>query len=93
MYLLPFFSRVVFIFNLCYLVAIIIQRIPNPPQGEFISLIIVLGYPVAIIANGVINIINAIFLIFAKRLLAAVPRWLVIVNFIFLIIQLIFFFK
>lgn len=90
--MLRFFSRVVFIFNLCFLAAIIIQRIPNPPQGEFISLIIVLGYPVAFFVNLTVNIFYAT-LFLSKRMPDEVPRWLMIFNFLFLIIQLIFLLK
>jgi hypothetical protein len=72
MQLLRFLSRVAFICNICFLLA------------SFI----VLGYMVSILVNVVVNC-WLIVLLFAKRLrTAGVPLWLLIVNFIFFMIQL-----
>jgi hypothetical protein len=90
MFTVRFFSRVVLICNFCFLAAMIIQRIPHPPQGELISGIIVLGYPVAVFVNIAINICYAGIFFFRKTLRDIVPFWLIIINFLFLILQLIF---
>jgi hypothetical protein len=85
-----FFSRVALICNCCFLAAMIIQRIPNPPEGEFISVIIVLGYPVAVFVNIAINVCYACMMFFTKIGKNISPPWLIIINFLFLVLQLVF---
>ena len=88
MQLLRFLSRVAFICNICFLLASFMQYMPKPPEGGWVSTGIVLGYMVSILVNVVVNC-WLIVLLFAKRLrTAGVPLWLLIVNFIFFMIQL-----
>jgi len=85
-------SKVAFIFNLCFLIACVIRFTPNMPQTEIGSLIIVAGYIIAIILNAVLNLSLAVLWILNKSLLQPVPVWLIIVNFLFLIAETIYFF-
>ncbi|HEY4876675.1 MAG TPA: hypothetical protein VIH86_13945 [Puia sp.] len=62
------------------------------PQTEIGSLIIVAGYIIAIILNAVLNLSLAVLWILNKSLLQPVPVWLIIVNFLFLIAETIYFF-
>lgn len=88
MQLLRFLSRVAFICNICFLLASFVQYMPKPPEGAWVSTGIVLGYIVSILVNVVVNC-WLIVLLFGKRLRAAgVPVWLLIVNFVFFIVQL-----
>jgi len=86
MRLLRFLSRVAFICNICYLLASVIQYIPNPPEGPIVSNIIVLGYFLAIILNLLVSVALLITGVLRKKPLE-VPRWLVTTNLIFMIIQ------
>ena len=86
-----FLSKLAFICNLCFLVTFIIQWIPHPPEGELVSTVIILGYVVAAVINVVVNIWYAFLLFSNKPLRNIVPVWLIIVNFLFLIPQLILF--
>jgi len=86
-------SKVAFICNICFLLAILILGIKHPPEGEIVSLIIVMGYLLAVIVNTVVNAWCAFRLIFQKPLVPQIPRWLAISNLGFLIIQLILFLK
>ena len=88
MRLLRLLSRVAFICNICFLLASFVQWLPNPPEGGVVSMIIILGYLVAILVNTVVNVwVIALFL--SRRLIRdAVPTWLLIVNFLFFSIQL-----
>jgi len=63
------------------------------PQTEIVSLIIISGYLLAIIVNVVVNLWLAIFGIINKSLPKTIPLWLIIVNFLFLIVEIIFFLK
>jgi hypothetical protein len=88
MQLLRLLSRVAFICNICFLLASFIQWLPNPPEGGLISLVIVCGYLLSIFVNVVVNL-WVIFLLTARRLRgAAVPGWLLVVNFMFFVLQL-----
>lgn len=84
---LLFFSRVAFICNICFLLAMLIQWMPNPPQGDFIKAIIVLGYIVAVVLNLLVNIWFVFLLFSTKSMRNQIPAWLVMVNFLFLIPQ------
>jgi hypothetical protein len=91
MRLLRLLSRVAFICNICYLLASLVQYLPNPPEGDVLSTIIVLGWLLSILVNLVVNGWLLIVWVFRKGSLN-VSRWLWIVNLIFLIVQLIILF-
>jgi hypothetical protein len=81
-------SRVGFICNICFLLASFIQYLPNPPEGPAVQLVILLGYLLSIFVNLFVNA-WAIVLVARRRLRQAqVPVWLLVVNFIFLLLQL-----
>ncbi|HEY4061208.1 MAG TPA: hypothetical protein VGM30_04875 [Puia sp.] len=91
MQLLRLLSRVAFICNICFLLASFIQWLPNPPEGGWVSTVIVLGYMLSILVNVVVNC-WLIGLLLLKRLRAAgIPLWLLIINFLFFILQLVLF--
>ena len=93
MYLLGLFSRVAFICNICFLLSSMDLLLTHPPSGVIISLILVIGYWLAIVVNGIVNIWYAISLLKRKSLRDSIPLWLIIVNFLFFIPQLILFLK
>jgi hypothetical protein len=85
-------SKIAFIFNLCFLIACIIRFTPDVPQTEIGSLIIIAGYIIAIILNAVLNLSLMILWFLNRSLLQSVPVWLIIINFLFLIAETIYFF-
>jgi len=92
MRLLRLFSRVAFICNICFLLASAIQWIPHPPEGELVSTVIILGYILAILVNALVNLWLLAILILRKGPDARKglpPRWLMIVNLLFFVLQLI----
>ena len=89
MRLLRFLSRVAFICNVCFLMASFIQWMPNPPEGPLVSMVILLGYVLSVIVNWVLNL-TVLVLLLARRLRKAqIPAWLLIVNMLFFIIQIV----
>jgi hypothetical protein len=86
---LRFCSRLAFICNTCFLLAIFIRHSPFPQGNSLISLIIILGYPFAFFFNALLNICYLFFLVFKKNLLTGIPRWLMFVNFLFLILEMV----
>jgi hypothetical protein len=87
--MLRFISKLAFICNLCFLVTFIIQWVPHFPEGELVSIVIILGYMVAIVVNVVVNVWYSFLLFSTKQLRNIVPVWLISINFLFLIPQLI----
>ena len=90
MRLVRFLSRVAFICNICFLVASFTQWLPALPDNAITSDIVILGYLVAIVVNLLVNLIVLILLPLGK--LRGVPAWLLIVNGIFFIVQIILFY-
>jgi len=89
MRVLRLLSRVAFICNICFLLASFIQWIPNPPEGELVSVVIVLGYLLSIFINAVVNVWMLIALLAGRLRKGMVPIWLLIVNALFFIVQII----
>lgn len=83
-------SRVAFICNVCFVLTSCVQYLPHPPEGDLISTIIVLGYFLAMTINVLLNLVLIIMWIFGKLPAARIPAWLLIVNFLFFILQSIF---
>lgn len=83
---LSFLSRLAFICNLLFFVCLVIQRIHNFKGFENLNeVVIVLGWFLAPFINLVVCIRYGIILIRKKNL--TIPVWLVVVNFLFLILQ------
>lgn len=86
---LLFFSRVAFICNVCFALAWLMRYYPALQQGHATSTILVLGLLVAILLNAAVNGFLIIFLLQRKPVWTHFPRWLIIINFLFLIPQII----
>jgi hypothetical protein len=88
MRLLRFLSRVAFICNICFIVASLTQWMPQLPDNALTSDILVLGYILSMLVNLIVNL--AVLLLFLSRRLrrAAIPPWLLVINFLFFIVQI-----
>ena len=88
-----FFCRVAFICNICFALAWLFRYYPALQQGEITSTILILG----IVVSGILNILVSgcliVLLLLRKPPPGYFPWWLIIVNFLFLIPQLILYFK
>jgi hypothetical protein len=83
-----FIARVAFICNLCSLFIILILFQENAENNAAQSSIIVMGYVLALIFNPLSNLLNLFALIFQKTAFQQLPKWLVVSNFVFLLLQL-----
>ena len=63
---------------------------PEPPEGEMVATTIIIGYVFAVFINLTVNIWLAVLSLLKKKPGNLVPRWLIILNFLFLIPELIF---
>jgi len=84
---------VAFLCNVCFLAALFIIWLDHPPEGELISLVIVLGFVLAFIINFLVNLVYGIQMLLRKPLRNFIPFWLIIANFLFLIPQIILLLK
>jgi hypothetical protein len=90
---LSFFSRVAFVCNICFLLALALQFLRWNANNAFTSTIIILGHVVAIFVNITVNLVYLTIVVTRSRLPWTVPRWLVVANFVFVVIQIIFLLK
>jgi len=98
--LLRFFSKLVFICNLCFIAAVILRQVENAnkKKGNFDgaiklqplqSTIVVLGYS-AIIINIILNLVMLVKFLLRKE--QQLPKWLIWFNFLILLAQVYYFF-
>ena len=86
---LLFLSRVAFVCNLFFLLTWLLRYVNYVHDQAAVSTIVVMGYFLAVtIFNPLVNIIYLIMLLKRRNLTAVVPLWLVLANFIFLLLQL-----
>jgi hypothetical protein len=86
---LLFLSRVAFICNLFFLLTVLLQWRNLIGDEQLASTVVIIGYLFAVfIFNPVVNLSYGITLLRKKALFTFVPRWLVLANFIFLLLQL-----
>ena|SRR5579859_3104747 len=88
MRLLRLLIKVAFICNICFLLASLVQWLPDPPEGPVVSYIILMGYVMAIVINLLVNSWLIIIFITRKWQKGLAPGWLLIVNAIFFLIQI-----
>lgn len=86
MKILLFFSRIALICNICFILAEIMRYTADLRLNPLYSTVVVLGY-ISLLLNTVLAIIAMVFLILKKSILNAIPRWLLITNFLFLVVQ------
>ena len=98
--LLRFFSKLVFICNLCFIATVILREVENAnkKKGNFDgaiklqplqSTIVVLGYS-AIIINIILNLLVLVKFLLRKE--QQLPKWLIWFNFLILLAQVYYFF-
>ena len=94
-----FFSKLVVICNVCFIIAVILRVIENLNKKDVAfdgyikldpleSTFVVLGYG-AIIVNIIFNCI--LLILFVKKRKQNIPSWIVVFNFILLLTQLFYF--
>jgi hypothetical protein len=91
MRLLLFLSRVALICNIFFLLTVLLQWKNFVREESVVSTIVIIGYFLAVfIFNPLVNLLYITFLAIRRRLSDIIPKWLVIANFIFLLLQLLY---
>jgi hypothetical protein len=84
---LLFLSRVALLCNICFVITLLMHYVPVLSQGVITSTVIILGTVMAIVINALMNFLYLIIALSGQRLQNLVPLWIIIINFLFLILQ------
>src|SRR5436309_3190234 len=91
MRLLLFLSRVALVCNSFFLLTVLLQWKNFIGEEQVVSTIVIIGYFLAVfIFNPLVIILYLAILALRRRLFDAIPRWLVLTNFVFLLLQIIY---
>lgn len=86
-----FLSRVALICNFFFVLTAVLHFYHFINDNVLVSTIVIIGYVLAVfVFTPVVNICYLALLLFRRPLFAALPRWLVLLNFLFLILQIIY---
>ena len=84
-------SRVALVCNGFFLVAASLQWKDYIGNSEVVSTVVIIGYFLAVfLFSPLVNILYAVRLASRRNLFMHVPRWLVLANFLFLMLEVIF---
>jgi hypothetical protein len=89
---ISFWHRVAFIANCCWLATWGIRYYAFLPEGNIQSTIVVTGLVLAVGLNLLANVLTAVLFLRGRLRGTSTPRWLLLVNFLFLLPQLYLFF-
>jgi len=81
---------VAFICNLFFLVSFSLRIYEWLKIEEIVSTIVIIGWVLAVIFNPLVNVCYLIVFWIKKQSLSIVPSWLIVINILFLILQMIF---
>jgi len=87
---LLFLSKLAFICNLLFIPAFILQIKNFIADTDLSSYIIIIGFVFAILFNPVTNLCYLVLFFINKKALSIVPGWLIVMNILFLFLQVIF---
>jgi hypothetical protein len=84
---LLFLSRLAFICNIFFVLAILIQMTNWLSHETLIGTIAIMGYLMVALLNPVVNISYLVLFVLGKKIRAVIPLWLIYANTGFLIMQ------
>ena len=87
---LLFLSKLAFICNLAFLVSFVLKATNWLDNQDIKAYIIIIGWVLSAIFNPVVVFIYLILFWVKRKNLAVVPVWLIVMNILFLFLQLVF---
>jgi len=87
---LLFLSRVAFICNLAFLASFVLRVTSWLHNQDVAAFIIISGWVLSVIFNPAVNIIYLFVFWVKRKSLSVVPAWLIVMNILFLMLQLVF---
>ena len=86
---LLFLSRLALICNVFFLLAVSLQMANWLHNADLVALIVMIGYLMVAVINPLVNLL-IILLVLIRRKLPLIPTWLIVVNFLFLVLQILY---
>lgn len=91
MRIIGFLSRVALVCNLFFLLTVALHFYRFVDDNSLVSIIVIIGYALAVfIFTPLVTVFYIVLLVLRKKLTDVVPRWLIITNFIFLLLQILY---
>ena len=88
---LSFLSKLALVCNFFFLLSVLLHFNSFLEDQAVVSTIVIIGYALAVfIFTPLINMIYFSFLVLRKKLFNVVPKWLVLTNFVFLLLQILY---
>lgn len=87
---LQFLSRLAFICNVFFLLGVSMLFFQWVNNGDAASTVIVLGFFMAAILNPLVTLSAFLLLFLNRRKLKAIPTWLLLSNFLLLLLQIMY---
>lgn len=88
---LLFLSKLAFICNIAFLISFVFRVTNWLTNQDLEAYIIIIGWGLSILFNPVVTLCYLILFWVKRKALAVVPPWLIVMNILFLILQLVFF--
>jgi hypothetical protein len=85
---LLFLSRLAFVCNIFFLLAVSLQLGNWLPNQDISATIAIIGYVMVVLLNPLVNLCYLILFVIRKKFWAVVPSWLITANILFLIMQI-----
>lgn len=88
---LSFLSKLALVCNIFFLFTVALHFNRFLQDQAIVSTIVIIGYALAVfLFTPLVNMIYFAFLVLRKRLFDLVPKWLVLTNFVFLVLQILY---
>ncbi len=88
---LSFLSKLALVCNIFFLLSVALHFNSFLKDQAIVSTIVIIGYALAVfIFTPLVNMIYFALLILRKRLFDIVPKWLMLTNFVFLLLQILY---
>jgi hypothetical protein len=88
---LLFLSKLAFICNIAFLISFVFRVTNWLTNHDLEAYIIIIGWGLSILFNPLVSLCYLILFWVKRKALAVVPAWLIVMNILFLILQLVFF--
>jgi hypothetical protein len=88
---LSFLSKLALVCNLVFLLSVALHFSNFLKDEAVVSTVVIIGYALAVfVFTPLVNILYLLFFLLRKNLFSIVPKWLVWVNFVFLLLQFVY---
>ena len=86
---LSFLSKLALVCNFFFLVTVALHFNSFLEDQALVSTVVIIGYALAVfVFTPLVNLLYLAFLLLRRKLFDVVPKWMVISNFIFLLLQI-----